>query len=530
MQVFRHSACLATVEDLTSAARKALARHAPMDALLALGRLECALADAERGRDAVAAWCQQAAAACLCVAPLPTPAAPFAVHRPRATLLAPPPEGPRFYALDPIGFARAAQRWARSRRPQQVFVLGLRSMGSVLAPMAAAALAADGIAVQWTTLRPSGPAFHRRLHAPPSLRLQLAQWPGAFVVADEGPGLSGSSFGAAMTLLASLGVPSSRITLLASHAPTAEQAARLRNPFAAAAWPHWNVLAADPLPEPAGACANLSGGAWRARFGRHPNPPVWGTHSRLLFLADHGRNIVKFAGLGAWGRATRARARRLARAGFGPRLASADEEPGWVRYRVEAARPCARPSASWANFAGRYLAWVASEFRLARSAPPTPELVAMAEGNFAAITGAPLRCAPALGPRIALDGRMLPQEWGETAAGWIKFDGTDHGDDPFFPGPADIAWDLAAIGVEFGPAAGAAAAAAFRRSSGETERALAPRLAWHAAAYIAFRHAYCALAAEQAGDPDAAGFRREANRYRLSASRLCREFLRSRSA
>src|SRR6185437_9137249 len=215
----------------------ALARHAPMEALLALARLDCALADADLDHDAVAAACLQAAAACLGHAPLPPPPAGHGLRDP---LAAPQPEGPRFYGLDPLGFAAAARRWARRAAGREVFILGLRSMGSVLAPIVAAALAAEGMAAAWTTLRPAGPPFARWLEAPAALGRRLSGFPGAFLVVDEGPGLSGSSFGAAFSLLASLAVPSRRITLLASWAPTPEQAARLCHPGVAAAWPGWN--------------------------------------------------------------------------------------------------------------------------------------------------------------------------------------------------------------------------------------------------------------------------------------------------
>ncbi|MFI5267946.1 MAG: hypothetical protein ACHQ7M_11275, partial [Chloroflexota bacterium] len=104
----------------------------------------------------------------------------------------------------------------------------------------------------------------------------------------------------------------------------------------------------------------------------------------------------------------------------------------------------------------------------------------------------------------------------------VKFDATDHADDPFFPGPADIAWDLAAIGVEFGQQRGAAVVAEYRRSSGDRGSALRARLAWHGLAYAAFRCGYCRLAAEQAGAAEAEGFRRQGARYRTIAGRLWR--------
>lgn len=117
------------------------------------------------------------------------------------------------------------------------------------------------------------------------------------------------------------------------------------------------------------------------------------------------------------------------------------------------------------------------------------------------------------GPRLSLDGRMLRPEWGRTPAGFVKFDGVDHADDHFFPGPADIAWDLAAFTVEFGPELGAAMLAEYIRRSGD-QRELGHRVTWHRRAYCLFRAAYCSFAATQVPQPDAARFSRAAAAYR----------------
>jgi hypothetical protein len=53
------------------------------------------------------------------------------------------------------------------------------------------------------------------------------------------------------------------------------------------------------------------------------------------------------------------------------------------------------------------------------------------------------------GQIVEVDGRMLPHEWIRTSTGYLKTDGIDHHDDHFFPGPQDIAWDLAGLCVEF---------------------------------------------------------------------------------
>src|SRR5437763_11249920 len=52
-------------------------------------------------------------------------------------------------------------------------------------------------------------------------------------------------------------------------------------------------------------------------------------------------------------------------------------------------------------------------------------------------------------PACAIDGRMLPQESIATDKCWLKTDSVDHCSNHFFPGFADVAWDLAGACVEF---------------------------------------------------------------------------------
>ena len=120
-----------------------------------------------------------------------------------------------------------------------------------------------------------------------------------------------------------------------------------------------------------------------------------------------------------------------------------------------------------------------------------------------------------------LDGRMLPHEWIRTAAGFRKVDAVDHGDDHFYPGPQDIAWDVAATCVEFDLSATLRGAflEEYGRASGD--RTVARRLPGFAVAYLAFRLGYAWLAGEQLGpSPDGARFRAAAAAYR---ARLARE-------
>lgn len=509
MVVFRHPRAVLGVGRLVEAAESSRG----LGRILACARLEqalsdywCADCDAWDSRQAALMGRTLAAAAgWLGEGGRPEPALP---RLPPAHVALPvsEPEGLRFYALWPAGWTQATARWHTVVR-QPVWVLGLRTMGSVLAPMAALGLApAPNLAHRLATLRPRGHPSERCIRATPELQAKLRGWPGQFLVVDEGPGLSGSSFGGVMRFLQGLGIAAVRITLLASWRPGADQ---LTCPYTRAHWAQWQVLVADALPAPPG--RELSGGAWRRTFGRWG--PVWPEHERRKILLSGHAVVGKFAGIGPYGQEVRARAQALARAGWSPPVI-AGLGAGWIGYAyLRAGR--ARPDRAWAESAGRYLAWRAANFSVGFG-PPSSELLAMVAANLG--PGA-AGCAPD-GPVAHLDARMLPIEWISTAAGWRKLDATDHGDDPFFPGPADSAWDLAGLSVEYPPTLAAAALAAYSRASGDRGRGLAHRLVWNRSAYLAFRMAYCELAAQRTQGRDAAAFRRLAGVYRVCSKAL----------
>ena len=97
-------------------------------------------------------------------------------------------------------------------------------------------------------------------------------------------------------------------------------------------------------------------------------------------------------------------------------------------------------------------------------------------------------------PAIA-DGRMHPHEWLLTNMGhMLKTDSGSHGDDHFFPGPADIAWDLAGAIVEWRMSAAQAGEflKLYHRASGDHASS---RIQDFIRAYAVFRCAYCSMAA-----------------------------------
>ncbi|HKC72442.1 MAG TPA: hypothetical protein VKB60_12500, partial [Terriglobales bacterium] len=166
-----------------------------------------------------------------------------------------------------------------------------------------------------------------------------------------------------------------------------------------------------------------------------------------------------------------------------------------------------------------YCAFRASTFL--ESSANTEEICAMAAWNLHEEFGAPYQ------PRsvnleivrpVVADGRMQPHEWLLTQHGILKADGASHGDDHFFPGPADIAWDLAGAIVEWD--LGSEAADYFlRRYAKLTGDRPQRRLPAWLQAYTAFRLGYCRMAAESlAGSAEEERLLRDYRRYRARAS------------
>jgi hypothetical protein len=122
---------------------------------------------------------------------------------------------------------------------------------------------------------------------------------------------------------------------------------------------------------------------------------------------------------------------------------------------------------------------------------------------------------------VLADGRMQPYEWLMAAdGGFVKTDAISHGDNHFFPGPCDIAWDLAGAAVEWGLDPGALnfLLARFRDYSGKDASKQLPS---YMLAYSVFRLGFCKMAISTVlGTEEEARLRSAYLHYRASASRL----------
>ena len=124
------------------------------------------------------------------------------------------PEGFAFYALNPEQYRNAARRWIKQNPLHgDVVVIGIRSIGATLSRVVADELLAAGRSARRCTVRPEGHPFSRTVKLPTWIEPNAA----AYLVVDEGPGMSGSSFLAVSAALRKLGVRLQRIHFFPSH-------------------------------------------------------------------------------------------------------------------------------------------------------------------------------------------------------------------------------------------------------------------------------------------------------------------------
>ncbi len=122
---------------------------------------------------------------------------------------------------------------------------------------------------------------------------------------------------------------------------------------------------------------------------------------------------------------------------------------------------------------------------------------------------------------VIADGRMQPHEWLVTNEGrLLKTDSGSHGDDHFFPGPTDIAWDLAGAIVEWrmNEQQVREFIDLYRCASGDDPSA---RIDGFIRAYAVFRSAYCLMAANaMRGSDEEARLQRAAAEYKEMAAKM----------
>ncbi|HLX73262.1 MAG TPA: hypothetical protein VKR26_00940 [Terriglobales bacterium] len=495
-----------------------------LEALLRCGELECGLSDLDSPHAPQAAATTNALAEMLLGgASRLCPSQPLQrlsrVRLPEKITVS-TPEGFAYYALHPLQYADLAGSLRLVSR--RAAVVGIRSIGSTLSAVVAAALGRRGVEAERITVRPVGHPFDRKTEFTPAelrwLAVQRARQ-GEFLVVDEGPGLSGSSFLSVGDALLQAGVPRNSITFLCGAQP---EPSRLRARNGGRRWSEYRSYAVLPRPaSPADAELNLGGGLWRRHlFDIACNwPGSWVTMERAKFLSRDGRRLLKFEGLGHFGAKVAERAAALADAGFAPVCEPAGG--GYLAYAKENGLPATRSELCprLLDRLAQYCAFRASAFR--EPAAHSEDLAAMTAWNLHEEFGVayePQAANLEMKIPVLADGRMQPHEWLLTERGILKTDSATHGDDHFFPGCADIAWDLAGAIVEWDMGSDAADYL-LRRYAELSGDAIHNRLPAWLQAYTAFRLGYCKMAAESlSGSAEEERLLRDYRRYRARAS------------
>lgn len=431
------------------------------------------------------------------------------------------PEGFAYYALHPLDYAAIANDLPASDAP--VMVVGIRSIGTTLSAVVAAAARQQGRPAQRWTVRPGGHPWNRSCEftSQQTSCIRQAAARTEFLVVDEGPGLSGSSLLSVAEALESAGAARERIAIVCAHQPDPQRLCASR---AHERWARFRVVAAGSSQHrPPDARDWMGAGEWRRTLLDCPLenwPSSWTAMERSKYLARDGACLFKFEGHGRFGEAVLERAEALHRAGFAPHAAPAGD--GFVACDLlpgKALRACDLDRAVLGRLA-EYCAWRAAAFRSERTPTPLDELVRVnASEEFGIEAAAEAPCAERV---VIADGRMQPHEWRCTPAGEIlKTDAADHGDDHFYPGPTDIAWDLAGAIVEWQMDSGAVDyfLARYAALSGDRPQ---PRLPAYRNAYALFRLGYCRMAADAlAGSDEEPRLRRDHACYRAVAQSLC---------
>src|SRR5215470_1910185 len=182
-----------------------------LGALVSAGELECALADCDAQFSEVAEITDGLAEALVNSKAVPDTNRLLAIldatQVPEKLTIA-VAEGFAYYGLQPLAFVDALEHVPTLS--SQVAVVGIRSIGTTLSAVTAAGLKSRGLRAERITVRPTGHPYNRSTELFPDemnfVSKHLTEG-ASFLVVDEGPGLSGSSFMSVGEALLRAGVP-----------------------------------------------------------------------------------------------------------------------------------------------------------------------------------------------------------------------------------------------------------------------------------------------------------------------------------
>ena len=419
------------------------------------------------------------------------------------------PEGYLFYALFPDLYIELGAAIGTAIGSRPAVVIGVRSIGTSLSAAVTAGLRAQGYAVQRHTVRPVGDPF-ARLTVPS--RQQRDAWQAAasrgaaFIVVDEGPGLSGSSLASVIAALELLRVAADRLHIACAARPASPPMASpevraiwrrtrtwaaedLSSGFWAETLPSWLATSVGVSP---GVVADLSWGAWSIHLPGEVQPAMPQFERRKLLLGDGQRVLAKFAGFGAEGRRKARHLRSLAEEGMVPRYLG--HAHGMVLQEwVQGSGPLGREDDAPLAAAAEYYAFLRRSFSVAEC-PDTQALTetveAIAGKWFGQILPGDLRPLLA-GMRgvAAIEGDQRPErvEWRTASGRILKADAADHYLDHTWARRMDVAFDVAGFSVEFALSPARESELLSRYAAASGDPCIGTRMPFFRAVYAAHR-------------------------------------------
>ncbi|HEY0565486.1 MAG TPA: hypothetical protein VGC88_07875 [Terriglobales bacterium] len=520
MWVFRDGKRRVRTRELLDTLNVAISSSAPaLEVLLRAGEAEAALADAGCNAAPVARVTDAAADALVHGTELKLDPVQFVDECPEELRIG-TPEGFAFYLLHPLAF----RELARSVHPAGTLaaVIGIRSIGATLSAVVAKTLDAERI-----TVRPVGHPYERTVELTPEQRAWIQhhlQRGAHFYVVDEGPGFSGSSLISTAEALEEAGVPNDRVAILCTAQPDPN---RLMATDGALRWQHLHSYKTMPyLPEAVRDEKWYWAEHWRTRiYGKDEThwPGVWRQVETPKFLARDDHRLFRFIGFAHYGAPVLQRYQRLAEAQLGPN-AKGDVE-GFAEFWMDGGAAFTVPkwNEKTHGFMVRYLA---ERIRLcpaeAQAAEDNlSELERMVHFNTCELLGRAHDVRLRLDYPVYADNRMQPYKFLRTPYGMRKLDGAPHGDDHFFPGPCDIAWDVAGAIYEWQLTEGATEQLLRDYSAMSGDMFIRSRLRDWTIAYLAFRCGYYLMGASaNVGWPEGERLMRDARRYHMQLQKV----------
>lgn len=446
------------------------------------------------------------------------------------------PEGYAYYGLYPEMYYESAKNFIKEKRPDKAFIIGIRSIGTSLSSVVSAALENSNCLVKSITLRPRGDYFNRTLKISSELLSEIkSNADSYFLIVDEGPGLSGTSFCSVAEYLSLLEIKNEKIVLFPSWLPDASD---FVSELSQRRWPmHEKYCASfesssfgiDKIKRsfPSQSIYDISAGKWRELFFENisSSPAVFQNFeqrkylltekpfdevSNNLLMNDEKAFFLKFSGLGHYGIHLHKRASLLSDAGFSPK--AYEITSGFIRFEFIKGTPLSQQDVSLPLLKriAEYLSFLKKNFSKAKPSLSFDEILEMIKINVIKALGnewesclVSLQSFNSKGFEeniVEIDGRMLPYEWIKTKDSFIKTDSIHHHTDHLLPGSIDIAWDIAGTIVEFHLDSEDAEYLLKEYSRLSGDPLPKERLHFFLIAYLAFRLGYSCFASERLGN------------------------------